>query len=676
MLRIFILVLLTMGLSKSFAESPRPFKDMDLFNLEYAAEVRISPDGKQIVYVRRGFDIMTDRPRSSLWIIDVKSGAQEPLVSGEGSASSPRWSPDGKRIAYIARYKGKSQLHVKWLASGNTINVTHLTESPGNIVWSPDGNMIAFNQFVADAPLSIGKLPKAPKGANWAREADVIDKLLYRSDASGLSKPGVKHIFVVSADGGSPRRVTSEPYNHNSPVTWAKDNQSVYFSANYDEDWQRNSRNSEIYQLSILGGAPAKPLTTRKGPDMRPAVSPDGKQLLFLGKDDNPRYRVNDLYVTSLADFKPRLLTAEIDLGIRDAKWAADGRSIFVSYVEKSVTKVAEVGLDGRFTEKVSGLGGTAIGRPYSSGSFSLANNESIGFTMANAERPAEVGYFAKGKVRTLTGLNNNLLDVIEMGEVEEIWFESSHDKLPVQGWIVKPPGFDVNKQYPLILEIHGGPYTSYAGDFSAEVQLFAAAGYVVLYTNPRGSTSYGTAFTDEIYKAYPKNDYDDLISGVDEVISRGYIDEEQLFVTGGSGGGVLTTWIVGNTHRFKAAVAAKPVINWYSHTLTADIGSYFWKINFESLPWEEPLEYHRLSPISLVGNVETPTMLLTGEVDYRTPISESEQYYQALQIRGVDSMLVRIPETSHSITRRPSNLLRKAAYILGWFDRYRTPPR
>jgi len=244
-----------------------------------------------------------------------------------------------------------------------------------------------------------------------------------------------------------------------------------------------------------------------------------------------------------------------------------------------------------------------------------------------------------------------------------------------IQGWIVKPPDFHSDAKYPLILEIHGGPYASYGDNFSAEIQLYAANGYVVLYTNPRGSTSYGTPFVHEIHHRYPGVDFDDLMSGVDAVIDRGYVDVENLFVTGGSGGGVLTAWIVGKTDRFRAAVSAKPVINWYSHTLTSDIGPFFWQIDFSGLPWEKPEEYLSLSPISYVNNVKTPTMLITGEHDYRTPISEAEQFYQALKLQKVDSALVRIPEASHTITARPSNLIRKTAFVLGWFERYRVRP-
>jgi acylaminoacyl-peptidase len=255
---------------------------------------------------------------------------------------------------------------------------------------------------------------------------------------------------------------------------------------------------------------------------------------------------------------------------------------------------------------------------------------------------------------------------------VEEINWQSTAGGLDVQGWIVTPPDFDASKKYPLILEIHGGPFTAYGPSFSVENQLYAAAGYVVLYTNPRGSTSYGDSFANEIHYNYPGQDYDDLISGVDAVIARGYIDEEQLFVTGGSGGGVLSAWIIGNTDRFAAAVVAKPVINWISESLYSDIHRTVPGYWFEKYAWEDPDEYWRRSPLSLVGNVNTPTMLLTGEADNRTPMPESEQYYQALKLRKIDSALVRVPEASHGIASRPSNQIAKVDNILAWFGKYR----
>jgi acylaminoacyl-peptidase len=272
---------------------------------------------------------------------------------------------------------------------------------------------------------------------------------------------------------------------------------------------------------------------------------------------------------------------------------------------------------------------------------------------------------------RILTSLNDDLFDQVKTGSVEEVTYESSYDGKTIEGWIVTPPNFDESKDYPLILEIHGGPFAAYGPYFSAEVQLYAAAGYVVLYTNPRGSTSYGQAFGNAIHHDYPGHDVDDLMSGVDAVLDRGYVDEERLFVTGGSGGGVLTSWIVGHTDRFRAAVAAKPVVNWYSWALTADMYPYGIKYWFPGMPWEHEDHYMGRSPLAYVDQVSTPTMLMTGTEDYRTPMSESEQFYQALKLRQVETALVRVKGASHGIAARPSHLAAKAAHVLEWFQRH-----
>jgi acylaminoacyl-peptidase len=315
-------------------------------------------------------------------------------------------------------------------------------------------------------------------------------------------------------------------------------------------------------------------------------------------------------------------------------------------------------------------VGGTEIGRPYASGSYSAANG-TIAFTVASASRPADVAVrtTADAAPRRLTTLNDGWLSAKALAEVEEIWFDSSLDQKKIQGWIVKPPHFDPKKKHPLILEIHGGPYADYGATFAAEMQFYAAAGYVVLYTNPRGSTGYGEKFAQLIHHDYPGPDYEDLMSGVDAVLQRGYVDGDNLFVTGGSGGGILTAWIVGKTQRFRAAVSAKPFVNWASAGLVTD-DPVFWSRNFHpGPPWEQAEYYRKHSPLSLVGNVTTPTMLLVGEADYRTPISEAEQFYAALRIRKVDTALVRIPDASHTIVDRPSRLMAKVAHILKWFE-------
>ncbi len=319
-------------------------------------------------------------------------------------------------------------------------------------------------------------------------------------------------------------------------------------------------------------------------------------------------------------------------------------------------------------------VGGLDLGRPYSQGQYTVAPKAGVvAFTLTSPQHPADVAVVSVrgGEARRLTDLNAGLFAHVELGALEEIHFASSYDDRPIEGVDLKPPGFDPARKYPLILEIHGGPFANYGPRFSAEDQLYAAAGYVVLYVNPRGSTSYGEEFGNLIHHDYPDHDYDDLMSGVDEVLKRGYVDSERLFVTGGSGGGVLTAWIVGHTDRFQAAVVAKPVINWYSWVLTSDLPAFGTQYWFGTLPWNDLQNYMKRSPLTYAGNVKTPTMVMTGEVDYRTPSSDAEQFYTALKLRKVPSMMVRIPDASHHITEKPSNMMAKSAYILGWFGRY-----
>jgi acylaminoacyl-peptidase len=369
---------------------------------------------------------------------------------------------------------------------------------------------------------------------------------------------------------------------------------------------------------------------------------------------------------------RSRNLTADFDRAVDEVYWAGSSNRLLIRYEDFGRTYIGRLSLDGKVEALVDDVGGTSIGRPYNSGSFSVADNGVYAYTAVTPDRPADVAVARGGRSPLrLTALNEDLLGARTLGRVEEITWRSTADDLEIRGWLVYPPGFDAQQQYPLILEIHGGPHTAYGPHFSAEAQLFAAAGYVVLYANPRGSTSYGDAFALEIHHDYPGRDYDDLMAGIDAVIERGFVDEDALYVTGGSGGGVLTAWIVGKTDRFSAAVVAKPVVNWTSFTLTADIMHFVARHWFPAMPWEDPDAYWSRSPLSLVGNVTTPTALLTGEEDFRTPMAESEQYYQALKLRKVDTALIRIPEASHGIAARPSQLIAKVDNILAWFARY-----
>jgi len=416
-------------------------------------------------------------------------------------------------------------------------------------------------------------------------------------------------------------------------------------------------------------------LTDRDGPDRAPAYSPDGSKIAYLGYDDKKMgYHNTNVYVMDTRSGSIDEISGEFDRSIAAVKWAGSSNRLYIQYDDYGRRHIATMSMNGDVNSIADDVGSTSIGRPYTSGGFSVADNGAYAYSAGGTYRPADIaaGRRAGGASR-LTRLNDDLLAHRTLGKVEEINWQSSVGDYDVQGWLVTPPDFDPERTYPLILEIHGGPFAAYGPHFTAEIQLYAAAGYVVLYTNPRGSTSYGDQFANEIHHNYPGQDYDDLMSGVDAVIARGFVDEDQLFVTGGSGGGVLSAWIVGKTDRFAGAVVAKPVINWTSMTLYSDIHTFIPQYWFAKPPWEDNESYWRRSPLSLVGNVTTPTMLLTGENDHRTPMAESEQYYQALKLRKIDSALVRVPEASHGIAARPSHLIAKVDNILAWFARYRT---
>ena len=672
---VFALLLATTAMAAPAEQASRLLTGDDLFNLEAASDPQISPDGKSVVYVRRSNDIMTDRARSTLWLIDVASGAQTPLVAGAGSHMQPRWSPDGQRLAYLATGDDKSgaQLHVRWLRSGATARITSLPYSPRGIAWSPDGTRIAWSMFVPDEGPQLGKAPTKPAGAQWAEPLQVIDKIVYRSDEGGYAKPGYVQIFWTSADGGAPIQLTFGARNAGGDLAWSRDGREVLFSANLADDWQRNPLQSEIHAVALDTGA-IRTLTHRDGPDRDPVVSPDGKSIAYVGFHDcHVGYQNQQLSVMQRDGSAARVLSAGLDRSVSDPLWAADGRALYLSYGEGGGTRLARIGLDGSLRTLADNLVGSEFDRPYSGGAFSVARDGSIAYTGGDPANPADVWVVRDGKPRRLTHLNAALLAARTLGKVDKLPV-TAFDGLPIDAWLVTPPDFDASRKYPLILEIHGGPYAAYGPSFASDYQLYAAAGYAVVYANPRGSTGYGEAFADHIDKNYPSHDYDDLMSAVDAAIAKGFIDRNNLFVTGGSGGGVLTAWIVGKTDRFRAAVSQKPVINWSSFVLTADMTPYFARYWFDKYPWEDITSYWAHSPLSLVGNVRTPTLVVVGAEDYRTPVSESEQYYEALQLRGVPTALIKVPGANHGgLAERPSQSAAKAAAILAWFERYRS---
>ena len=638
----------------------------DYLEWEQVQAPAISPDGRQIVFGRRWVDQVNDKWESSVWIMNADGTRSRMLLKG----SSPRWSPDGSRIAYVAEGEPRgAQIFVKYVdIDGPATQVTRLTESPNDIHWTPDGKNIVFRMNTPPATASRWRTEGQvnalkPRNATWTSAPRIVEKLNYRRDGSGFTSDNVSQLFVVTADGGTPRQITTDEHGVSS-IDLSPDGRTVYFSSGpRTADGEYSWRESDVYAVDLATGG-IRQLTTRKGPDNGPAVSPDGKLIAYTGYDwTDDTWRDSRLYVMNADGSNPRVLTESLDRSPGNPIWARDGSGIYFTVQDKGTQNLYFAPLNGN-------------ARPVTTGTHMLsvaeisATGMAVGTLSAPTSPPDIVTFNVRrpAEIRRITEVNADVLAGKRLGATEEIWFTGA-DGWKIQGWVVKPPDFDPSRKYPLMLTIHGGPHSMYGVGFNFGWQEHAANGYLVLFTNPRGSTGYGSAFGNAIKRAYPGKDYDDLMAGVDAVIAKGYVDTQNMFVYGCSGGGVLTAWIVGKTDRFAAASANCPVINWLSFVGTTDGSS--WYRNFDKMPWEDPSEHLRRSPLMYVGNVKTPTMLMTGVNDLRTPISQTEEFYEALKVRKVPTAMIRFNDEWHGTSSKPSNFVRTQLYLREWFTRY-----
>lgn len=668
-----LVVIFVMANPIAHAQDSPSFSAMDVFELQWVDNPQISPDGNHVVFSRRGFNKMTDRRTSSLWIINSDGSGHRKLTSRTGGEGSAIWSPSGDRIAFTSSEEGHgSEIFIYWLESGVTARITQLENSPGGLAWSPDGQHLAFTMKVEESNPVLVKSPKKPKGAEWAPAPRVTTRLNYEQDGSGYISPGYRHIFVAPADGGAVQQLTHGDFDHGSPV-WSPEGDRIYFSANRNEDHEKVAgyRNSEVYSVE-LNNRTITALTDRFGPDSGPAISPDGETIAYLGYDDKIQtYQVRHIYLMNADGSNKRMVETGLDRSPSSLTWKANGRGLYFMYDDEGITKLAETDLRGNVNVLAENLGGTAIGRPYGGGSYSVSDNGDIAMNLTSPEHPAELAVKRNNRdTQLITSLNEALLGNRTLGRVEDYRYTSSVDGIDLQGWLIYPPNYDESRSYPLLVEIHGGPISNYGPRFTPELQLMASAGYVVFYPNMRGSTSYGEEFGNLLYHDYPGDDYHDVMDGVDGLIEQGITSEDSLFVTGGSAGGILTAWIIGKNNRFESAAVVKPVMNWISKTLVADNYYGYAEYRLPGQPWEEFETYWKYSPISLVGNIETPTLVMVGTADMRTPLSEAKQLYGALKIREIETALVEIPGSWHFIANRPSQLITKIEHILAWFEK------
>ncbi|MDE3173336.1 MAG: S9 family peptidase [Gemmatimonadota bacterium] len=629
---------------------------------------RLSPDGSQIVYARRHVDKMDDRWRTSLWIMDADGTHDRFLADGSGAV----WSPDGQRIAYVGEGKpAGGQIFVKWVdREGPGSQISNLTESPSNLAWSPDGKTLAFNMNVADPPDPAFRIamPAPPRGAKWVEPPKIVTRLNFRRDRVGYSDTYYTQIFVIPADGGEARQLTTGDWNASAPA-FSGDGQRVAFSSLRVPDADHEFRHSQIYAANVTTGN-VEQITHAAGTNGGPVYSPDGRLIAYVHADsvDHSAWAEAKVWVMNADGSDAHAVTASLDRPVLDPQWAPDGKGVYFNVQSEGSENLSFASLAGQVRAVTTGTQVLAVtdiartGLAVGIRSTPMLPNDVVTFQVP-----------ATGTVSTFaqrTNVNASILAGKQLGTTEGIWY-TSLDGLRIQGWVVKPPDFDPRKKYPLILHIHGGPQAMFNVAFNFANQDEAAHGYVVLYTNPRGSTGYGEKFTNLIDNDYPDKDFDDLMAGVDTVVGRGYVDTKNMFVYGCSGGGVLTAWTVGHTDRFAAAVVQCPVIDWISFVGVTDGAG--WYENFAKPFWEDPSEWLRRSPITYVGHVKTPTMLMTGVLDLRTPIPQTEEFYRALRLRGVPTAMLRMNNEYHGTSSTPSNFLRTQLYVRGWFERWGT---
>jgi dipeptidyl aminopeptidase/acylaminoacyl peptidase len=636
---------------------------------ERVREAQISPDGSRVVYTREHVNTIEDKWESETWIVKSDGAEHRFFVKG----SSARWSPDGKRLLYLADGEPKgSQVFVRWVdVDGPATQVTHVMETPRNVRWSPDGKSIAFSMFAPEQEKWTISMPGEPKGAKWTPPPRLVGTLHYRQDRVGFLEDGYTHLFVVPAEGGTPRQLTTGKWSVGAgelrgaaTIDWTPDSKSIVFDGNRDGDADLKYQLSQLYVVDVASGA-IRDLVSKPGSWGDPSVSPDGKLVAFTGYEPSGHtHTVSDLFVVPIGGGAMRKITGDYDRNPNNLVWAPDGTGVYFDAEDRGSRNVQFASINGGVKAVTTGTHVLTFD--------SASHDLNAAGTLADPEHPQDivrVNLRQPGKIAKLTDVNGDVLAGKQIAKVEEVWYTSTGNT-KVQGWVVKPPSFDASKKYPLILEIHGGPFSMYNVAFNWMFQNFAANDFVVLYTNPRGSTGYGGAFANGIDHNYPGPDYDDLMAGVDTVVAKGYIDTSRMYVSGCSGGGVLSSWVIGKTDRFAAAAVRCPVIDWISMAGHTDIPLFTYSF-FKKPFWEDPSDWLAHSSLMTVGKVTTPTLLMTGILDRRTPMPQTEEYYAALKMKGVPAKLLQFNDEYHGTGSKPSNYIRTQLYMMSWFNRY-----
>jgi dipeptidyl aminopeptidase/acylaminoacyl peptidase len=682
-------LVLFLALASCMAADKRPITETDLYAFKWVADPRISPDGAEILYTQITVTSKHDNYQTAVWLVAAAGGPARQITVGPRD-SAPRWSADGKRMAFLraGEKDGKSepaQIYIMEMGGGEAHALTDMPKGAGAPVWSPSGQAIAFISTTETKDFDKKKVEEEKS------DVKVITRAVYRSNGTGyIDTDRVGHLWTVDVpatitETAKAKQITSDKFEESTPV-WSKDETHLYFSSNRVPEAYYEPPATDIFAVDAKGGELQR-IVHVEGAAAGLSLSPDGKRMAFVSAAKGKvvrSYDQTDLFVVDLtAGAVPKNLTIDYDFDIGGGiggdqsaprgggpslpYWSKDGKYLYVTAAEKGRANLKRIETHLGKVEDVTTGDHDIVAYNATS------DNGRVAVMISDMTHIGDVYLIDHDQApKQLTKVNDTLFSQLDLPDTEEIMYKSFDGKM-VQGYIVKPPHFDASKKYPLILNIHGGPHSTYGYTFFHEMHWMAAKGYVVFYPNPRGSTSFGQDFGNIIQYHYPGDDFKDLMAGVDAVIAKGYVDPDRLGVTGGSGGGLLTDWVITQTNRFKAAVAQRDIADWRDFWYTADFAQ-FTPTWFKGAPWREEADFKARSPITYIENVQTPLMLVLGEADLRTPpAAGGEQMFRALKYLKKPVVMVRFPGESHELSRSgvPKHRIERLEHIVGYFDKY-----
>ena len=655
-LLLIVLFLITIEAVSQVTE--RPFNINDAISLKTVRSPQISPDGKWIAFTVSELNLEKDKFETRVWIIPAVGGDAIVMTSKDYSAGQPRWSPDNKHLSFLAaKNDGKTQVWTLNRQGGESQQLTKVIQGVSGHEWSPDGKRLLLS--IRDPkPEELTKDKKDDKKA----KPFIIDRLQFKRDYKGYLDRYRTHLYTYVPGDSTAIQITSGDFDDRSPV-WKPDGKSIAFVSNRTDNPDGNN-NSDIWIVSADNtdkGQTLLQVTKNENADRSPEWSPDGNYITYTTVTDKKAiwYATHKLAIISASGGKPRFLAEKLDRNISSPKFSPDGKVIYFMLEESGTSKIASISPSGKNFQRV--IKGDISIRDY------VMNENFIFPLLGKSLQPHEIYRYRNDKLAKLTGLNDVIISHMQKPTVEKVTFKSTDDT-SIEGFIVKPIGFDPTMKYPTILWNHGGPVSQYEFSFHTIAQLFAANGYVTLLINPRGSSGYGQAFSEVIFADWGNKDYQDVMAGLDYAIESGYVDTERLGVGGWSYGGMLTNYVITKSDRFKGAISGASAALYranYGH----DHYQLLWEMEL-GLPWENADAWERISPFNQVANIYTPTLWIGGSDDWNVPIINSEHMYQAMKRLGRETQLVVYPGEHHGL-RRPSFIKDRYERFLNWFDEH-----